>query len=140
MPSATATAVALAPPDPGAGIPGTVGALPSAVCVHQEPGSRPENAPSSMPAHGSVPKSAGIRKLPPGDPAFAWSVSEAALTGEDAEPASITAPWARTEPWPTPGPATARAGEYAGPVNSRPPVATAKARLRLAKSYMGTSK
>ncbi len=39
----------------------------------------------------------------------------------------------------TPSPAAAIAGEKAVPVNSSPPVATVTARLRLAKSYMGTS-
>jgi hypothetical protein len=46
-PPFTETAVALAPPVPGAGAPGTVGALPSAVFVHDEPDSKLSIGPAA---------------------------------------------------------------------------------------------
>src|SRR5438445_3685156 len=45
-------------------------------------------------------------------------------------------PWACAGPGRVPKPTAASAGAYPVPVNSSPPVATVKARLRLAMSYM----
>ena len=120
-PSTMETAVALAPPDPGAGDPGTVGALPSAVLVHGESESSARAAPALPPSpHSSRPNSIGILKpsaearVPESrtaDPTLATLAGEAALTGDDAKPAAPRTPWVLIGPWFAPKPTAARAGE-----------------------------
>jgi hypothetical protein len=88
--------------------------------------------------HGQVGGGGGHGHAPPSGPAFVASAWGAASAGSGTESPACRASWARASPGTAYAPVAARAGLNAVQVNNSPPVATAKTRLRLAKSYMGT--